>query len=778
MNLSDFLRKQETVSKTIDPTIKASIDSKLGASTTFDLSKVAQLTDGSTEKEAVLALINEKVAALPGIINDLDSFESDTKEILEDELNIESDDFLSLEDVRAQIVQKIIELRLSLSKAPKIKQCIIGNTVVNIPEKNFKVIDAKATLKPAGIAELLVVKKKLLRFQEGEIAHIENVLESETKNYSHRSFVQESETISTEKFREQENLKDSQTSEQFSLQKETLKVLNQQKSTDKSLDASVKYGNGVVSASINAGYKSSNQSQQSQAEKSSSSFAKETTERALERVITQVSESRTRTKLTETEIITTHGFINTGESAENISGIYYWVDKYYQAQTYNYGKRMMYQLMIDSPSSNYLRSIANDPKMQIEKPIHPAKIEEINRDIDGDEVADFSGKLKTFDDITESNYKFWTALYGVKDVDTYPENKLVYKAVEFKEVLTKGDSASLMGYKAIGEIDIPEGYKQHKKVKIAIARQRSATNAPPITGLIGVQDNAFLHNNVYRDSYGILIDNDNSIEKIPYSLQYVATDEIPPIANIGVVCVPTQKTIDKWQLKIYNSIMEVYEKQKAEYDKQLSVLTTQIGEGENNPDDNRRIEKEEIRKACIESILSKTIGFSFFDADGKYVTPKTTLENLSHNYHSMVAFMEEAFEWDQMIYEFLPYYWTMDRITSEELKADDPLFENFLRASAAKAILPVRPGFERPVMHFLLTQKLWQGGNEKFSIAREDADLITEIDKMSLRNINSYEAVGEPWEMKVPTSLIVLSKEQTLSGEEETTEDETPTTTT
>jgi len=132
----------------------------------------------------------------------------------------------------------------------------------------------------------------------------------------------------------------------------------------------------------------------------------------------------------------------------------------------------------------------------------------------------------------------------------------------------------------------------------------------------------------------------------------------------------------------------------------------------------------------------------------------------------------------EMIYEFLPYYWTMDRITSEELKADDPLFENFLRASAAKAILPVRPGFERPVMHFLLTQKLWQGGNEKFSIAREDADLITEIDKMSLRNINSYEAVGEPWEMKVPTSLIVLSKEQTLSGEEETTEDETPTTTT
>ena len=120
----------------------------------------------------------------------------------------------------------------------------------------------------------------------------------------------------------------------------------------------------------------------------------------------------------------------------------------------------------------------------------------------------------------------------------------------------------------------------------------------------------------------------------------------------------------------------------------------------------------------------------------------------------------------EMIYEFLPYYWTMDRITSEELKADDPLFENFLRASAAKAILPVRPGFERPVMHFLLTQKLWQGGNEKFSIAREDADLITEIDAMSLRNINSYEAVGEPWEMKVPTSLIVLSKEQTLSGEE------------
>ena len=68
---------------------------------------------------------------------------------------------------------------------------------------------------------------------------------------------------------------------------------------------------------------------------------------------------------------------------------------------------------------------------------------------------------------------------------------------------------------------------------------------------------------------------------------------------------------------------------------------------------------------------------------------------------SYIRFFEQAFEWEQMIYLFYPYFWGtkffwMFKMSIEEA---DPLFKDFLKAGAARVTVPVRPGFEKAVAH-------------------------------------------------------------------------------
>jgi hypothetical protein len=58
------------------------------------------------------------------------------------------------------------------------------------------------------VATLKVVKMRLARYEAGEIAHIENVMASETRNRDHRSLRRTEEFISIETVREEENTRD------------------------------------------------------------------------------------------------------------------------------------------------------------------------------------------------------------------------------------------------------------------------------------------------------------------------------------------------------------------------------------------------------------------------------------------------------------------------------------------------------------------------------------------------------------------------------------------
>ncbi|MBA3899312.1 MAG: hypothetical protein H0X62_03735, partial [Bacteroidetes bacterium] len=267
-------------------------------------------------------------------------------------------------------------------------------------------------IQPVGVADLMVVQQKILKFDFGEVAHIENILQSEKKNREHRKLkrVEEYYLQETENYSETE--RDTQTTERFSLEREASKIIqeaNQIHSTKESglgVTLSAGYGPVEVSASFNTSTINGSISNTSsiESERNASSYAKEVTSKALKRVIERVREQRSRTTIDEVIEINSHGFDNT-EGTGHVTGIYHWVDKYYEAKIVNYGKRLMFEFMIPEPAAFhiYSRMLKASSSDIIIKPKHPKEYNIVNAD-----------------SISRTNYKNYCAFYNVQNATPPP----------------------------------------------------------------------------------------------------------------------------------------------------------------------------------------------------------------------------------------------------------------------------------------------------------------------------------------------------------------------
>src|SRR5262245_14639573 len=78
--------------------------------------------------------------------------------------------------------------------------------------------------------------------------------------------------------------------------------------------------------------------------------------------------------------------------------------------------------------------------------------------------------------------------------------------------------------------------------------------------------------------------------------------------------------------------------------------------------------------------------------------PELVAENVPER-GMTIQFLEQAFEWDQVTYQFYPYFWGRKKNWLDIFPLDDvdPEFADFLRAVAARVIGPVSPPYEDAV---------------------------------------------------------------------------------
>lgn len=594
-----------------------------------------------------------------------------------------------------------------------------------------------------GIGDLQVVRQQLIGYEAGEVSHIENVLEGEfLRRSTTREEVNEL-TITQETSTSQVEERDLQSTTRNELSTEAQKETEQQTVSIKDQTTSMQYGKLV--------------------ESSKSNYARTVTDRAVNTLTQMVKLQRVQRERKTFSQEAVHELDNRQAGAKKVRGIYQWVDKKYKARILNYGQRLLYDVVVPEPAAFLIESLkkAVQPEsFQLTKPEKP----QIFFGASGPGGASVSA-LMDLDPthLDPVNYRGYATRYGVTGSVTPPPD-------EFVETIAHPDNKKLAP--GVGEafssytIPIPDGYK-------AFSGYIQSVN-PHLSSPPGVYDTLelfigefhwFLFGNAPGSTVGgrrITFDMDGETGDVPVTFRTYS-----PVAEfayaIGIKCNRTEKAYEQWQLKTHATIMAGYQRQLAAYEDKLAqyraVVRAQVAQAQNLAHD-PSIEQEELKKAFIALLLSEHFSQAYLATPNPLAFPPNP--TAVTEWGAMVAFFERAFEWENLMYTYYPYFWGRQASWGELILIQDmnPQFEAFLKAGAARVVIPVRPGYEAALAHYQETGDIWMG--------KEMPDMFSDyyvsiIDEIKARNAAPGEEVlVEEWDVRLPTTLVMLKEDTTL----------------
>ncbi len=613
------------------------------------------------------------------------------------------------------------------------------------------------------IGDLLITRQQLIKYDLGEVAHVETAMAGLEKQRTHRRLNRTEETDFFETTSTIEEERETQTTDRFEMEKETTRALDQNFQIDAGVSATGSYGTVNFSSSLDTSYGTS--SSQSQAD--ATSFSQEVTSRALSRVKETVRRSKTVAFLNETEETSVNTLNNA--TSDNINGVYRWVDRYYLNKIVNYGKRLMFEFAVPEPAQFHVfRQVTRPlPGNAVDKPLDPRE----TRGPDG-------RALNTPSDLSDANYSFWASLYGATGVDA-PPPETVKISESWKNAYATSQGGDIYDSFSVA-LRIPDQYE-------AIAADVRAdhywwdADGHTMTGTIGTAYFAAgLSSVVLPNVSGTL-----GVSLLSYGMNWKL--------NAVVTCKRSSQLYDQWRTKAYGAIIDAYAARLREYKAWLQEdgsdnddLFTIPGQ---NPGLNRETEREELKKRCLELFTGQR--FESFDAavDGVFNVsnyPEILFAEAVRE-GNIVKFFEQAFDWANMTYIFYPYFWGRKSNwlnTSRLVDPGDPLFTKFLQAGYARVVVPVRPGFENYLMLFHIFTNLvssmgcsWAfqpsvfgtlGLSNTFSPAIDDPTYISvaqELQSAAGYNEADGPIYGTPYVQKVPTSLVYIAQNTHVDGD-------------
>ena len=114
------------------------------------------------------------------------------------------------------------------------------------------------------------------------------------------------------------------------------------------------------------------------------------------------------------------------------------------------------------------------------------------------------------------------------------------------------------------------------------------------------------------------------------------------------------------------------------------------------------------------------------------------------------------------MYTYYPYFWARQAKWGELIliQDTDPQFEAFLKAGAARVVVPARPGFEGALTHYQETGDIWMGEEIPDMFSDYYVSIIAEI---KARNAApGTEVLISEWDVKLPTTLVMLKEDEKL----------------
>ena len=677
-----------------------------------------------------------------------------TKNVLQGEIKLDLqalDPYKAISKIEARIGHVLSESFETLKSYP------------TLADEDLK-IWGKAQMKPIGRSDLQLVRQQIRRYDLGEIAHIENVMAGEEKKREHRRTRRVEEIFTFEEEVVEESEKDLQTADRFEMQSEAQKTVQEEAQLEAGLNVSAGYGPYIrVNASLAYSQKQSRES----SSRESTKYAKEVTEKTRSKIAKRVREERIRKSSEEFEEKNLHQFT---AKDKHIVGVYRWVDKVYDNQIYNYGERTMFEFIVPEPAAYLkwaLESTEND-----NKPARPREPEYIG------------GKLKP-EDLHLGNYIEIASRHGANvkpppaEIQTLAFTQTSAPAPKKKD----SDQKEQVTETAHTTFKIPDGYKASRVlVSASILGTDFAWGDIGATVTVGDMKKGLLPTcsvspisdgigrviglslNPFNDRVWVTaLDSKNISPELPLSIQVTHRSQ----ASVSAIafCRLTERGRREWQAETYSAIMNAYKEQRLAYEEEIAARGISEGVYVSGlpPAQNRRIEKNELKRLALTLFTRKHLELHPKTSDGalrleKDKNPSIKLASVSE-YGDYVQFFEDAFEWENMTYKLLPYFWShRDRWNSIlGIEDNDPLHADFLKSGAARILVPIRPNHEQNVATYLTSGKIWStsGGKPPKVASKQYAGLLQKTN----HNLEKPVKVGAPWSVKVPTTLVALEPE-------------------
>lgn len=574
-------------------------------------------------------------------------------------------------------------------------KCTCDETTCHTPSKHC--ICAKTY-----VADLFIVKEELARYEEGDIADIENILAGEVKERKLRNLFRTESSTETENETTTSEQRDHQVNEKFSLQSTIKNTIDSKVNVDAGISSTLKYGESVT---LTPHANVISDTSKSNSEDIARSYAKDVTDRAVTQIQEKVRKLQISRIINEFEEKNKHSISNVDSEAKHRAGIYYWVNKVSHAQVFNYGKHMMFDVIVPEPAAIFknLYELKTEKKNDKVKPVKPELIPEmINRD----------------------NYGSILHQYNISDVDgCEPPDDFKWIQFAFDKSLTEPEDEVTQEITSseFKSPPIPQGYKAvnlHYDVRVYVGdRSLNVGHGMEAALSVSVGNNHLISEGTKLNSDGVnnwskasIITMNGETDFISLSVAGFSTVALSVSGTVSIQCQLTKEAFEKWKLKIYSLAMADYNRKLESYNQQDNKDAPSVQIKGRNPFLNREIERNEFKRHIIAILMC-----NYFNGIGSMMEkvapcgyPEIDFEKLEKD-APLIQFFEQVFEWNYINYLFYHSMWARKCKWPELIDEDsgDPLFDKFLMAGASRVQVPIRPGMEEMFGWFLKTGQIW-----------------------------------------------------------------------
>lgn len=667
-------------------------------------------------------------------------------------------------------------------------------------------------IRDATVSDLHVIRREWSCYILGEVANIRNVMAGETFSLTNTK-LDEHEAIGTTEATQQVSTEQEDSSKLST-------ELSQEVSTQINLavnghfDASVQYKTPVATINIGGGADVSLSLQRS--EKFASKVAREAVTRAVRKVDTRTRETQSTRELHRSEDVTHYEVANKGD---NLHAVYRWVDRVDRYQLFRYPERLQLEFQLPEPAEFYRTRTRSSAQTAagVDKP--PEKFDVSLDDIRADNLTTLAATYQasnlpsvpdehisltrtiTIDIAKEALPDTSTQLNAPsqsKELDipiptSYCATGVTYSGhgypiwAKWREGSTtvsadvegfhSGFAAVSAGDRTI--VDWVGGYRQAGGGGLEFYTSYGDNRDKGSVGAIQVTDQA-LSLPVRSAPYGratlvIGQDTDNNLQPdasaiIPFdpgvslSLKVgVSTAGLAGcIVTFLVTCARTDQALLAWQMSVYDALFSAWNQWKKDYESaQLrKAVTGSTGSDAGSSTRNDEVIREELKRQVISWLLNEEdfAGRPALSGHENAAHFRSIDFDLARQSALTIQFLEQAFEWGNLMYMFYPYYWADSGSWESlaQLTANDPEFERFLRAGSARVVVAARPGFNDAVKNWLQFQVPFLTGQ----LPAIDDPLHIAIDR-EIRDLTAPWAGGiaeDWWESRVTTTMLYLEE--------------------